>query len=268
MREAVNPPNDSDPARLTDSHCHLTFEQLSNDIDGLMDRARRAGISRLLTVGQGLEDSQAAIELVQRFPEVRAAIGFGPHGADGVEESDFAKLAELATAPEVLAIGEAGLDYYYEHSDRDVQRSVFSRQVELAAEVARPLIIHCREAWDDCLDILDKAPACPAGVFHCYTGPSELVQSLLDRGFYISFAGMVTFKNADACRDATRVVPLDRLLIETDAPYLSPEPKRNIRPNEPALLIHTANFIANLLDLPLSRLAQITSDNASRLFNL
>ena len=232
-----------------------------------MDRARRAGVARLLTVGQGLEDSQAAIELARRFPEVHASVGFGPHEADRVKDNNFSELADLATVPEVVAIGEAGLDYYYEHSSRDIQRNVFSRQVELASKLNLPLIIHCRDAWDDCLAILDKAPVCPASVFHCYTGPDELVQSLLDRGFYISFAGMITFKNADACRAAAQLVPHDRLLIETDAPYLSPEPKRNVRPNEPALLVHTAKFTANLLDLPLPRLAQLTTDNARRLFN-
>ncbi len=263
----VNPANGINSASLTDSHCHLTFEPLSKDIDGLMDRARQAGVTHLLTVGQGLEDSQAAIELAQRFPQLQAAIGFGPHGADGVEERDFSRLADLLGAPEVLAIGEVGLDYYYQHPSREIQRPVFSRQVELAAKMDLPLIIHCREAWADCLDILDKAPTCPAGVFHCYTGPAELVQSLLDRGFYISFTGMITFKNAETCRAAARLVPHNRLLIETDAPYLSPEPKRNVKPNEPAMLVHTANFVAKLLDLPLSHLAQITTDNASRLFD-
>lgn len=257
----------SHPAGLTDSHCHLTFGQLSRDIDAVMERAHVAGVVRLLTVGQGLEDSRAAIELTRRFAQVYASVGFGPHGADRAGADDIGNLQGLANDPKVVAIGEAGLDYYYDHVSPDVQRRIFAEQVELAVRLELPLIIHCRDGWDDCLAILDKAPVCPAGVFHCYTGPAELVEPLLERGFYISFAGMVTFKNADPCRAAARLVPHQRLLIETDAPYLSPEPQRNVRPNEPALLVHTANFVADLLGLPAAELAQITSESASRLFN-
>ena len=253
-------------ANLTDSHCHLTCPELRKDISAVLDRARKAGITRMLTVGQGLEDSLAAIKLAQKNPDIFAAIGFGPHGTEQVSPSDLKKLAELAAVPKVVALGETGLDYYYDRPSRDIQRAVFTQQVILAGELNLPLIIHCRDAWDDCLTILDEHSTTDTpGVFHCYTGSPELVPNLIERGFYISFAGMVTFKNADPCRASAKLVPLDRLLIETDSPYLSPEPMRKVRPNEPSLLIHTAGFVAELLDITPMELAQLTSKNATDL---
>ncbi len=252
---------------LTDSHCHLTSAELSKDIPAVLDRARTAGLTRLLTVGQGLEDSADAIELARRYRHVRAAIGFGPHGAGSVSSDHFEKLAALAGAPEVVALGEAGLDYHYDHCPRDIQRSVFAQQVSLAARLDLPLIIHCRDAWNDCLAILDNnSPSSTNGVFHCYTGSPELVPQLIKRGFYVSFAGMVTFDKANDCRAAAKKVPPNRLLIETDAPYLAPEPLRNAKPNEPALLVHTARFLAQLLDMSATELARLTTGNAADLF--
>ncbi len=190
----------------------------------------------------------------------------GGHAARVVDDH-FEKLAVLATAPEVVALGEVGLDYHHDLSPRDIQRSVFARQVSLAARLRLPLIIHCRDAWDDCLSILDNADLPPTpGLFHCYTGPPQLIAQLIDRGFYISFAGIITFPNADSCRDAAKNVPPNRLLIETDAPYLAPEPVRKTRPNEPALLVHTARFLSQLLDMPPTELARLTTDNAAELF--
>jgi TatD DNase family protein len=250
-------------ANLTDSHCHLTSPQLRKDIPAVLDRARNAGITRMLTVGQGLEDSIAAIELAQQNSDVFAAIGFGPHGAEHVSKSDFMKLAELASTTKVLALGEAGLDYYYGQPSSQIQRAVFAEQVRLAAELSLPLIIHCRDAWDDCLAILDENST---GVFHCYTGSPELIRQLIDRGFYISFAGMITFKNAKDCQTSAKKVPPDRLLIETDAPYLSPQPMRKVKPNEPSLLVHTARFMAELLGRTAIELAELTTNNAGELF--
>ena len=252
---------------LTDSHCHLTSPELSRDIPAVLDRARKAGVARLLTVGQGLDDSSAAIDLAQRNPDVFAAIGFGPHGAEHVSESDFIKLAELASTDKVVALGEVGLDYYYDQPSSQIQRTVFAEQVRLAVELGLPLIIHCRDAWDDSLAILDEnSTSNTVGVFHCYTGSPRMVPQLIERGFYISFAGMITFKNADECRAAAKQVPLDRLLIETDAPYLSPEPMRKVKPNEPDLLVHTVRFMAELLDLNPTELAELTTKNAGALF--
>ena len=253
---------------LTDSHCHLTSVELSKDIGAVLDRARLAGLSHLLTIGQGLDDCRAAIELAHRFPQLHASIGFGPHAAEKVGPEDFQQLTDLAADPQVVAIGETGLDYYYDRPARDVQQQVFARQAELAKQLNLPLVIHCRQAWDDCLAVLDKVFfSGPTGVFHCYTGSAEMIPRLIERGFYVSFAGLVTFKNAEIIRSAAKLVPHDRLLIETDAPYLSPEPMRNVRPNEPALLVHTAEFMAKLLGLPLTELTKITSENARRLFN-
>ena len=254
-------------AGLTDSHCHLTSGELIKDIAAVLDRARRAGLRRLLTVGQGLEDSLASIELARRYPEVFAAIGFGPHGAERISGADFKKLGELASVPEVVGLGEVGLDYHYDQSGRDVQRAVFAEQVRLAANLGLPLVIHCRDAWDDCLDVLDKNTSDrPRGVFHCYTGSPDMVPQLIDGGFYISFAGLITFSKADECRAAAKKVPLDRLLIETDAPYLSPEPVRKVRPNEPCLIVHTVGFMVELLSLAPAELAEITTKNARDLF--
>ena len=254
-------------ANLTDSHCHLTSPELRKDIASVLDRARKAGIAHMLTVGQGPDDSLAAIDLAQHNSDVFAAIGFGPHGAENISQSDFKKLIELAADPRVIALGEVGLDYYYDRPSGEIQRAVFTQQVRLAAELGLPLIIHCRDAWDDCLTVLDEnSPGTSVGVFHCYTGSPEMVPQLIERGFYISFAGMVTFKNADECRAAAKQVPLDRLLIETDAPYLSPEPMRKVSPNEPALLVHTVRFLAEFLGLEANDLAKITSKNAGKLF--
>ena len=263
----MNPEPGTNLANLTDSHCHLTSDELCQDTAGVLDRARQAGVKRLLTVGQGLDDSIAAVELARRHKEVFAAIGFGPHGAQDVAPGDLKKLTELTADSRVVALGEVGLDYYYDQPSREIQRTVFSEQVGLAGELHLPLIIHCRDAWDDCLAILDEnASSSMAGVFHCYTGSPELVPQLIERGFYISFAGLVTFSKADQCRAAARKVTLNRLLIETDAPYLSPEPMRKVKPNEPALLIHTARFLAELLELEAHELARITSHNADKLF--
>ncbi len=254
-------------ANLTDSHCHLTCPQLSKDIPAVLDRACKAGVARLLAVGQGLDDSLAAIDLAQRNSEVFAAIGFGPHGAQHICETDYKKLAEFAADSKVVALGEAGLDYYYDEPSKEIQRTIFAEHVRLAAQLDLPLVIHCRDAWDDCLAILDENSAGnTTGVFHCYTGSPELIPQLIDRGFYISFAGMITFSNAQKCMAAAKKVPLDRLLVETDAPYLSPEPMRNIRPNEPALLVHTARFMAELLGLTPIELAELTTKNAADLF--
>ena len=254
-------------ANLTDSHCHLTSPELRKDIATVLDRARNAGIVRLLTIGQGLDDSLAAIELARRHREVYAALGVGPHEANHASQIEIEKLSLLADAPKIVAFGEIGLDYYYDQPSREIQQAVFSEQVCLAAELRLPLIIHCRDAWDDCLTVLDEnSPGTSVGVFHCYTGSPEMVPQLIERGFYISFAGMVTFKNADECRAAAKQVPLDRLLIETDAPYLSPEPMRKVSPNEPALLVHTVRFLAEFLGLEANDLAKITSKNAGKLF--
>ncbi len=252
---------------LTDSHCHLTFDALRKDIPAVLERASRAGLTRLLTIGQGLEDCANAIKLAQQYSQVSAAIGLGPHDAASVADEDFEKLAALAAGPEVVALGEIGLDYHHDLSPRDIQRAVFAKQVSLAGKLELPLIIHCREAWDDCLTILDEVDlSATPGLFHCYTGGPELVPELIHRGFYISFAGVVTFSNADLCRAAAKEVPHERLLIETDAPYLAPEPCRKTWPNEPALLVHTANFLARLLDMPATELARLSSQNATELF--
>lgn len=255
-------------AGLTDSHCHLTFDALSKDIPAVLERAREAGLARLLTIGQGLEDCARAIELARRYSQVRAAIGLGPHDAARVVEEDFEKLAALAAEPDVVALGEVGLDYHHDLSPREIQRAVFAKQISLACELKLPLIIHCREAWDDCFKILDEVdlPIRP-GVFHCYTGGPELMSELIGRGFYISFAGVITFGNADLCRAAAKEVPPERLLIETDAPYLAPEPCRKTWPNEPALLVHTARFLGRLLDMPAIELARLSSENAAELFS-
>ena len=265
----MNTQTDDCPPSLTDSHCHLTFPELITNLPAVLDRARTAGLTRMITVGQGLEDSDQAIQLARQHPQISASVGFGPHDSARVAPDHFEKLAALAAAPEVVALGELGLDYHHDLSPRDIQREVFTRQLTLATSLNLPLIIHCRDAWPDCLAILDKAHLPPTpGLFHCYTGPPKLIPELIDRGFYISFAGIITFPTAHACRDAAKKVPLNRLLIETDAPYLSPEPFRKTRPNHPALLVHTASFLAQLLDMPATKLARFTTKNATDLFSL
>ena len=255
--------------KLIDTHCHLTFDDLARDIDAVIERSIAAGVTGWLTVGTDIEDSRKAIELTQRFKNLYAAVAIHPHDAKTVTPDTIAELKILARNPKVVAIGETGLDYHYNYSLHEDQKRVFAQHLEIAADLNLPVIIHCRKAFDETLQILNShASRVRKVVFHCFSGSTEQAKLVLDKGFYISFTGVVTFSNADKTRCAAEVVPLDRLMLETDCPYMSPEPMRKQKVNEPALLIHTAKFLTNLKQMPLPDFASAVTATSRTFFNL
>jgi TatD DNase family protein len=251
---------------MIDTHCHLTDPRLLAQLDAVIDRARAAGVHQLITIGTNLEDARAAIALCQDHPNVRCAIGIHPNYTQHANLEDVAQLRHLQTNPAVVALGEMGLDYFHKFADRAHQARLFEAQLSLAAELARPVVIHSREAIDDTLAIMRAFPTVRA-VFHCFTGTAAEADRILAAGHWISFTGPVTYKKNDALRDVVRTVPADRLMVETDAPYLSPEPVRGHKVNEPALVMHTARKIAEVRNISLEELDQLTSANARRFFD-
>jgi TatD DNase family protein len=254
---------------LIDTHCHLTFDDLAGDIDAVIERSIAAGVTSWLTIGTDPEQNRKAVELAQRFENLYAAVAIHPHDAKTVTSDTLADLKKLAANPKVVAIGETGLDYHYNHSLHEDQRCVFAQHLKIAAELNLPVIIHCREAFNETLQILDScAGSTKKVVFHCFSSSAEQAKIVLKRGFYISFTGVVTFKNAEKNRLAAAVVPLDRLMLETDCPYMSPEPMRKQKVNEPALLIHTAKFLADLKHMELNDFASAVTTTSKTFFNL
>jgi TatD DNase family protein len=255
-------------AQLIDSHCHLTSPGLREQVEAVLDRAAAAGVTRCITVAQDLADAAAALPLATNHPAVRVAAGVHPHEAARAAPGWEAELLQILRDGRVCAVGETGLDYHYEFSDRPSQRRVFRRHLELATEIGKPVVIHCREALPDVTAALAEFPRLTGVVFHCYSGTRAQARAFYDRGYWISLTGVVTFRNAEELRRVARDAPADRLMIETDAPWLSPEPVRRRRPNEPALLVHTAECIARQRGLSLEELAALTTDNARRFFSL
>jgi TatD DNase family protein len=254
--------------RLADSHCHLDDAQFDPDRDAVIERARAAGVETLLAVGtgKGPPDLEAGIRLAGAYPGMYATVGVHPHDAGKAVPQTFERLRELLSHPKVLAIGEIGLDYHYDFSPRETQREVFARQLAMARDAAKPVIVHTREAWDDTMRLLKEAGAA-RGILHCFSGGPEEAEQALGLGFHISFAGVVTFPKALRLQAAARMVPLDRLLVETDAPYLAPVPKRGKR-NEPAFVVETARKLAELRGVTLAEIASATTENFRRLFGL
>ena len=254
---------------LIDTHCHLTFEPLAADVPGVIERSRAAGVTGWITVGTSLEDSRKAIELAGLYENMYAAIGIHPHEAKDGDAAALAELKHLAKQDKVVAIGETGLDFHYNFSKQPDQRRVFAAHLEIARELDLPVIVHSRNAFDETVEILDQSGGGLKGVvFHCFSGSAEQAKQLLDRGYYLSFTGVVTFKNAESTREAAKVVPLDRLMVETDAPYMSPEPLRKQKPNEPALIVYTAKLLAWLQGVDLDDLSRATTRNAVKFFGL
>ncbi len=250
---------------LVDSHCHLDDAQFDADREAVIERARAAGVERLLAIGTGggPPDLEAGIRLAEAWPHISATVGVHPHDASKANSETFERLRDLLTHPKVVGAGEIGLDYHYDFSPRDVQREVFARQVELAAASGKPVIIHTREAWEDTMRVLGPGPH--RGIFHCFSGGPEEAAQALELGFYISFAGVVTFPKAVRIQEAARMVPPDRLLVETDAPYLAPVPRRGKR-NEPAFVVETARRLSELRGESFERIAAVTTENFARLF--
>jgi TatD DNase family protein len=251
--------------RLIDSHTHLDDAQFNEDRAAVIERARAAGVERMLAIGTGggPPDLKAGLRLAQEYPFVLASVGVHPHDSSKATEATFERLRELAAHPKVVAIGEIGLDYHYDFSPRDVQRAVFSRQLAIAAEAALPIIIHTREAWDDTFEILRREWR-GEGILHCFTGDAVQARQALDAGFHLAFGGVLTFPKAEPVREAARITPSDRLLIETDCPYLAPVPHRGKR-NEPAFVLETARRLAQVRGQPVEEIAALTADNFERL---
>ncbi len=253
---------------LVDSHCHLDFPQFDEDREAVLQRAEQAGIRAILAVGvgQGPPHLDAGVRMAALRPWIYATVGIHPQESRLADEAAFGELERLAREPKVLAIGEIGLDYHYEYSARPVQRGVFIRQMEIAAKAGKPIVIHCREAWSDCLQLLEQywRPAGLPGIFHCFSGDLEIAGRGLAMGFYVSFAGNLTFPKATQLREVAAQLPLDRLLVETDAPYLAPVPHRGKR-NEPAFVGEVARKLAEIQGTPPERASEQTALNFFRL---
>jgi TatD DNase family protein len=252
---------------LVDSHCHLEFEKLAVEADEVMARAKAAGVDYCVTIGTKLSTFPKTLAVAERFDNVWCSVGIHPHDAAIEPLADAVPLIELARTPKVVGIGETGLDYYYNHSPRAEQITNFRAHIDAARQTRLPLIIHTRDAEDDTIAILNEEMGKGAftGVLHCFTGSDRLARAGLDLGLYISASGIVTFKNSEALRAVFREVPADRLLVETDAPYLAPLPHRGKR-NEPAFVAHTAAALATLRDVSADEIARVTSENFFRLF--
>ncbi len=256
---------------LIDSHAHLDFPEFDRDRAEVLDRARLAGVKALLAIGSGAgpEKLDAALPFAEQHPWIYASVGIHPHEARLATEEHFARLDGLARHGRVIAWGEVGLDYYYDHSPRDIQERVFRRQLEQARAAKLPIIIHCRDAWPDCLAILEQdwRNGGLGGILHCFSGSLSEARKGTEMGFLVSFAGNLTYPKAQNLRDIARELPLDRLLIETDAPFLAPQPYRGKR-NEPAYVAEVARTLANVRNLSPEEIAGDTAANFRRFFGL
>jgi TatD DNase family protein len=259
---------------LVDSHCHIDGEQFDGDRDQVISRARDAGVRTMLIVGTGdprTDDFRKAVATAEKYENIFASVGVHPHDAKLYDDEAEEHLLQLiGSTKKVIAWGEIGLDFYYDHSPRDIQIGVFKQQIRKAAELDLPIIIHSRDADKETLDILTcecKRGDFRGGIMHCFGGTAEMAEKLIGLGFLVSFAGNVTFKKADNLRDAARVVPLDKLLVETDCPFLTPVPLRGKR-NEPAFVEHTARFLAEFYGVTFETLAEQTTQNFLQFFKL
>lgn len=246
---------------MLDSHCHLTDPRLFNQLESVLARAAAAGVHQIVTIGTHPADWEAALAVTRGRPNVRCAVGAHPNYCHEIEFEDLQRLRHYFDAPAVVAIGEMGLDYHYDFAQRQRQAKYFQAQLELARDARLPVIIHCREAVDDCLSILG-AFADVRAVFHCFTGSGQEARRIWDAGHLTGFTGVVTFRNGQGLREVAAAAPADRILVETDAPYLSPEPMRKQKINEPALVVHTAAAVAAARNISVQDLDRITTGNA------
>ncbi len=251
---------------MIDSHCHLTDPRLFSQLDNVLARAAAAGVCEMVTIGTSVDESRAAIDIARHHANVHCTVGIHPNNSADAAPEDIVTIKSLSFDPVVVAIGEAGLDYHYD-IDCAAQRSIFEKQLALATELDKPIVIHCREATDDCIEMM-RGMKSGRAVYHCFTASPGEAEKILAAGFLIGFTGAVTFKKNDALREAAALVPRDRLLIETDAPYLSPEPMRTQKTNEPALVVHVAQVIANIWNVELREVDRITTDNTRRFYRM
>lgn len=258
-----------------DSHCHIDGTEFDSDREEVISRAKDAGVEMMLVVGTGdatdFENFTRVVDLAENYEKIFASIGVHPHDAKTFDDDAESRLIELAkSSRKVIAWGEIGLDFFYEHSAREIQKIVFRRQIRIARELDLPIIIHSRDADSETVEILMEECTNKnfrGGIMHCFGGTPQMAEKMMNIGFYISFAGNVTFKKAENLRESAKVVPLDKLLIETDSPYLAPVPYRGKR-NEPAFVAETAKFLANFYNISLKDLAQATTENFLRLFRI
>ena len=257
---------------LIDTHSHMVYEPLAGDIENVLARSEEAGVTGWINVGTDPEHNQIAVDMANRYENMYAAIGVHPHYADKLTGEIVDDIKRLAANEKVIAIGETGLDFHYNFSKQPEQRRAFEAHLHIAREMNLPVVIHSREAFDDTMAILDNFIRINGNlkgiVFHCYSETAERARKILDYGFYASFTGVVTFKNAESIREAAKVVPLERMMIETDCPYMSPEPMRKQKVNEPALMIHTAKFLTQLKNMELEDFARVVTNTSKSFFGL
>ncbi len=254
---------------LIDTHAHLDEQSFETDLNEVLARAKEQRVEKIFTIGVTAQTSEAALLLAKKHPQLRAVVGIQPNYVAEAGPDDFDLIAGMATDPHVVGIGETGLDRYWDAAPIELQRDFFFRHIELSRRVDKPFIVHCREAEADVIEVLrtsaNNGPL--VGVMHSFCGTQESADACLELGMYLSFAGMLTFKSNQALRDVAKTVPLDRILVETDSPYLSPVPLRGKR-NEPANVVHTARCLADIHGLTLDEMAQYLTDNTKRLFCL
>lgn len=255
--------------QLVDTHCHLARGRLAQDPAGVVEEARNAGVFPIICATSDLEETRAAVKLVERIGGLFCLAGIHPHDAKDASEQALAEIASLAGHRRNVAIGEIGLDYHYDYSPRKAQQEAMAAQIDLARSLAKPVVIHTREAFEDTMAILAESSIPGQKVlFHSFTGGPEQARRILDFGAWISYGGIVTFKKSDENRQAALVTPDDRICVETDAPFLTPEPIRKIRTNQPAHVVHTAKHLARIRKVPFEDFAARTTENARAFFNL
>lgn len=250
---------------MIDSHCHLTYDPLAGQVDDVLRRARNAGVTGVITIGTTIDDSRRALDLAMSRDGVACTVGVHPSHAHEAPADVTEPLADLAGEAKVVAIGETGIDLYHDSTHADRQRAVFIEQMRLAQQVGKPVVIHSRSAVAECLAVMADFLDVP-GVFHCFTGTIDEARAVIERGYYLGFTGPVTYKKSDELRWVVKLCPAEQLLVETDAPYLSPEPQRGKFPNEPARVMHTAAKVAEVRGVSVQAIDRITTENCRRLF--
>jgi TatD DNase family protein len=254
---------------LIDAHAHLTFDELCGQIDAVLARSMSAGVTSWVTIGTSVEENTKAVALAERFDNMYATLGIHPHYAKDVTAGDVEAFRELARSPKVVAVGETGLDFHYNLSKQEAQKDIFRKELQIASELQLPVVIHSRNAYNETVEILDEfLPKLKKVVIHCFTYSPQEAISFLDRGCWISFTGVITFKSAELCRESAKVVPVNRLMIETDSPYMSPEPMRKQKVCEPALLVHTARRVAEIKDMDYMVFCEEVSESTRQFFGI
>jgi TatD DNase family protein len=254
---------------LIDTHCHLTFEQYDGILPQVLSRSRDAGVKKFITVGTDIQHSRKSAVLSEKFDDIYASVGIHPHYAKDATQEKIDEIKKLARNEKVVALGETGLDLHYNYSDESRQAEIFVEQLKIASELQLAVIVHSREAVRKTLNIIEDFEGdIPEIVFHCYTDTADSAREIIEKGFYISFTGVITFKSADSARQAVKAVPMDKMMLETDCPFMSPAPMRKQKINEPALMVHTLNKIAELKDIPAEEAAESLTANSRKFFGI